>query len=101
MLWVSRSETGQILATCEWHLVNEVGHLVADGRYVWVQQFELSDGASVSQAMRALIRDLTSQCPWAVAAYWKREDKLIVPQVQFRRETFVRYAEQEVMASHG
>lgn len=97
MLWALRSEAKHLEATCEWHLVNEQGQLCADGQYVWIEQFELSQGASMSYCAKRLIEDIARQCPWTVAVYWRREDKTGHQAHQFSRAQVLRYAEKGVM----
>lgn len=106
MLAVIRDKRGQIDAACEWHLVEPVwrdGQLDtafrADGRYVWIEQFELSHGASMSACARSLIEQIATRCPWTVAVYWVRRDKPTFEPVklQFSRKAVLRYAQQGVV----
>jgi len=77
MLYVLRNATDQIEAAIDYYLVDDHGQVTLDGsgRWVWVQQLDVSAGASGRRCMRAFIQAIAKAIPHAQGAYWIRHDK--------------------------
>ena len=80
MLTTIRSNSGIILASCEWWLANDLGQQDwKQGRWVWVEQLELSEGVHSVNAISQLIDKIAGIAlennPQAIGAYWIRRDK--------------------------
>lgn len=67
---------GQIQLCCEWWLVNDLGTQDwTHGKYVWVEQLEISKGYEGKSLITQLIEQIANTVPQAVGAYWLRRDK--------------------------
>jgi len=80
MLTTIRSNSGIILASCEWWLSNDLGQQDwKQGRWVWVEQLELSEGVHSVNIVKQLIQRIAKIALWAnpqaIGAYWVRRDK--------------------------
>ena len=77
MLYVLRNATDQIEAAIDYYLVDDLGRVTLDGsgRWVWVQQLEVSAGANGRRCIRAFIQAIARAIPHAQGAYWIRQDK--------------------------
>jgi hypothetical protein len=77
MLTVIRDDLGQLLAACEWVPTDDLGKPTnpsEGGRWVWVNQLELSTGVRRS-IIHQLIDVIAAQFPGAIGAFWHRRDK--------------------------
>lgn len=94
MLTVIRDAEGHLEAACEWHLVNEQGMRVGDGRYVYVDDLHISAGQPRLSVIRSLIQRIAEEAPEAVGAYWERWQKYGEAKLHaFRRDQLVQREE--------
>ena len=94
MLWVLRSEVGQLLAACDWCLVTEDGTWHPRGHYVYLGQLECSPHVNLHTIRRYLVRDIGTLVPWAVGVYWRREHDAFPRPHAFRRKQLVQLWEE-------
>ena len=90
MIFVHRDAQDRIAAVCEWWLVNEHGQWTPDGRYVFVNQLEITPGYDSRTLLRLCIDDIARQAPQAVGAYWERRDRLRTGIRGYRRTQLVK-----------
>lgn len=86
MLWILRSETGQLQAACDWWLVMEGGQWSPYGRYVFLNQLEVSPGVNLHRVRREMVQAISALAPYAVGVYWERRDRFSRRLHAFRRE---------------
>ena len=90
MLTVVRDAQGQLLVACEWWLVNDLGQQDwGAGRYVWVEQMELTPGMGRA-ALAGLIARIAALVPQAVGAYWVRRETTDQRLHAYRRNQLVK-----------
>lgn len=58
---------------------------------MWIEQFELSQGAQLTGCVQSLIKTLADRCPWTVAVYWQRGEGNRLRVIQFTRQQVLRY----------
>ena len=86
MLTTIRDAQGQLLAVCEWWLVDATGHWTPEGQYVFLHQLEISPGVNLHTVRKSLVEQISLQEPRALGVFWKREHD-IYPRIHaFRRE---------------
>lgn len=77
MLEVIR-EQGNIVAVCEWYLVDKSGALDSKGEYVWLAQIEISGSHKNNGVIgfgRQFYKGIIEKAPTAKCAYFQRRDK--------------------------
>ena len=86
MLCVLRDIQGRLAAACDWWLVDELGHWHPLGRYVFLNQLEVSPGVNLHTVRRYLVEAIWRLTPYAVWVYWERRDSFNPKLRSFRRE---------------
>lgn len=96
MMHVLRDTQGRLLAAMEYWTVNERGERDPRGRYIWVEQLELSSLPDGHAVIRRMIQEVAEQVPWFIGAYWKREDTTEQRLHGAPRHALLRHAREEV-----
>lgn len=76
MLTTIRDPQGQLVLVCEWWLTDDVG--IQDwehGRWVRVEQVEISQRCGDRLLIRHLIHLISVLAPTAIGAFWERREK--------------------------
>ena len=75
MLEVLKDEKGDILAVCEWWLVNADGTFNIDADIVWIAEVEINPAHRSRGVLKYFIKAVTDKCPNAKAGYFWRLNK--------------------------
>ena len=96
MLTVLRDREGRLEAACEWTPVDQHGTPSNTGRWVWVNQVELSQGVQSRMVWRDLIAIIALLAPSCIGAYWHRRDKTGRSLHPYTRTQLLTYVQKEV-----
>ena len=96
MLTGIRDAVGHLQAACDWWLVDELGWWHPLGRYVFLNQLEVSPGVSLHRVRRHLVEEIGRLAPYAVGVYWERRDSLNPRMHSFKRDQLQQLKGEEV-----
>lgn len=94
MLTTTRNAQGQLQSACDWWPVDELGRWEPRGRWVFVNQLDISLGADSADCIRQTIAEIARLHPWAIGAYWERRDKVNSVYRSYRRNRLVKHGEE-------
>ena len=72
MLEVLRNDNEDIIAVCEWNLVDALGHFDQRGEFVWINEVEVSKSYRNGGILKEFIKILCARVPWAKYGYFTR-----------------------------
>jgi hypothetical protein len=90
MLTVLRDNAGFLMAACDWWPVDDDGLWHPNGRYIWVEQLEISPFLDSRGIIRRIIVDIADRVPQAIGAYWERRDQPTNHLHAFRRDQLMK-----------
>ena len=94
MLTVVRNKHGDLLAACDWWLVDAEGRWQPQtGQYIFVHQLEVAPRVRMPTLIRALIYNIGQAAPEALGCFWKREHDAFPRIHAFRRSSLVQLRE--------
>ena len=70
-----RDKDKNILACCEYYVVDDKGRFDESGQYIWVEQLEFSSMVNGNgiEHVQEFVRRIIKNVPWAIAGYFRRE----------------------------
>ena len=75
MLEIIRDKDKNIIAACEYYVVDEKGNWDQKGEFIWVNQLDYSGSVNGHGfgLVKELVKRITKKVPWCKAGYFKRE----------------------------
>ena len=74
MLETIRDKDKNILAVCEYYVVDDEGHFNESGQYIWIEQLEFSSMVNGNGLgyVQEFIKRIIKNVPWCKAGYFRR-----------------------------
>ena len=96
MLLVERDISGCLEAAMEVRVVDRLGQMAPAGTYLWIEQFEVSEGTEMKDVLARLIQQLDTLLPQIRQVYWVRRDKTGKRLHTYNRTRLVSWARKEL-----
>lgn len=98
MLLTKRDAGGRIQGCLEAQPVNQAGQLDPSGRYLWIEQLEVSSDCNIHEVLPQLILQLDKLLPDIQMVYWIRRDSTGTKLHRYSRRRAILWAKKEQMA---
>ena len=72
MIEILRDDKENIIAVCEWWLVDKYGNFDKTGEYVWIQELEVNPEYRHKGLYKFFIKIITDKVPWSKYGYFSR-----------------------------
>lgn len=75
MLEILRTDDGQIKAVCEYYIVDSKGNFDGKGKYIWIEECEVSQAYRGNGNLKTFIKLITDKHPEFEYGYFWRQRK--------------------------